>query len=62
MAKVGLAGSIEADAEIAVELVPVQLNPAVLEAKSCACDDQTKDKDAEHGYPGLQQHGATVSS
>jgi hypothetical protein len=38
------------------------LNPAVLEAKSCACDDQTKDKDAEHGYPGLQQHGATVSS
>ena len=54
MQQFGLAGSIEANAEIPVELFPVQLNPAVLEAKARACDDQTEKEQAEHGYAGIR--------
>ena len=60
--QVRLAETIEADAEIPVELIPVQLDPAALESKAHAHDDQPKEEEAEHGYPGIQQHGAPVTS
>ena len=56
-----LAGTLDEDAEIPVEQIPVQLDPAVLESKARTRDDQPKKKKAEHGYPGIQRHGAPIT-
>jgi hypothetical protein len=56
-----LAGTLDEDAEIPIELIPVQLNPAVLESKARTRNDQPKKEEAEHGYPGIQQRGAPIT-
>ncbi len=52
---------VEAAAQIPVELIPVQLNPAALETKAHARDDQPKEEEAEHEYPAVQGHGVLVT-
>jgi hypothetical protein len=39
-----MAGRVEADAEIPVELIPVQLDPTVLESKANSRDNQPKEQ------------------
>lgn len=56
-----MAGRVEADAQISVELIPVQLDPAVLESKANSRDNQPKEEQAEHGDPGIQKYGAPVT-
>ncbi len=56
-----MAGGVEADAQISVELIPVQLDPAVLESKANSRDNQPKEEQAEHGEPGIQKHGTPVT-
>ena len=62
MQQVGLTGRVYADAEIPVELIPVQLNPAALETQAHARHDQTQKEQAEHGYAGRRELGSTVRS
>lgn len=56
-----MAGGVEADAQISVELIPVQLDPAVLESKANSRDNQPKEEQAEHGEPGIQKRGTPVT-
>ena len=56
-----MAGGVEADAQISVELIPVQLDPAVLESKANSRDNQPKEEQAEHGEPGIQKPGTPVT-
>ena len=59
--QVRLTGTVKIDAEVPVELIPVELNPAVLQAKAHTGEDQSEKEDAEHGYRGIQQRGAPVT-
>jgi len=46
---------INGNAEVAVELIPVQLDPTTLQADSCSDEQQSQQKETDHENAGKRR-------
>ena len=53
--QIGLSRMINGNAEVAVELIPVQLDPTTLQADSCSDEQQSQQKETDHENAGKRR-------